>query len=84
MKRNFDRRIELLFEIHKEEIKSHLKEILELCWKDTAKSWDLGEGRSYHKTKPRDEKFNCQEQLIKRYGAEVDYAGYAKKTLRFI
>ena len=42
MKRNFDRRIELLFEIHKEEIKSHLKEILELCWKDTAKSWDLG------------------------------------------
>ena len=68
MKRNFDRRIELLFEIHKEEIKSHLKEILELCWKDTAKSWDLGEGRSYHKAKPRDEKFNCQEQLIKRYG----------------
>ena len=68
MKRNFDRRIELLFEIHKEEIKSHLKEILELYWKDNAKSWELTQERAYKKIKAKDDPFNCQEYLIKRHG----------------
>ena len=68
MKRNFDRRIELLFEIHKEEIKSHLKEILELHWKDNAKSWELTQERAYKKIKAKDEPFNGQEYLIKRHG----------------
>lgn len=68
MKRNFDRRIELLFEIHKEEIKSHLKEVLELHWKDNAKSWELTQERLYKKVKAKDEPFNCQEYLIKRHG----------------
>lgn len=66
MQRNFDRRLELLFEIYREDIKDHLKAILQWYWKDTAKSRFLGADRNYSR-KDEGEKFNVQEFLIQHY-----------------
>lgn len=68
MTRNFDRRVELLFEIYKEEIKEHLRYILDLYGKDNLKSRILGADKSYTRPSEGDEKFNVQEYLIKYYG----------------
>lgn len=68
MKRNLDRRIELLFEIYKEEIKAYLKGVLERGWKDNVKSWDLTAEGIYKKEKPKDEWFNFQEYFIEHPG----------------
>ncbi len=68
MTRNFDRRVELVFEVSKETIKSHLKEVMELYWKDTTKSWQLTPERIYKKPEARDSKFNAQEYLMRHYG----------------
>ena len=64
MRRNLDRRIELLFEIYNDEIKMKLKNILELYWKDNVKSWELREDKEYKKFKTKTESFNAQEYFI--------------------
>ncbi len=68
MTRNFDRRVELLFEITKEEIKSQLKDVIGLCWKDNVKSRMLMPDRSYQRWPADGEKFNFQEHLISHNG----------------
>lgn len=70
MRRNLDKRIELLFEVQKEEIKEHIKEIMKSYWKDNVKSWWLTPNKVYEKMplKDKEEKFNCQEHFIKLYG----------------
>lgn len=66
MMRNFDRRIELLFEISRDEIKEHLGELLNIYWKDEVKSRYLEANKTYQR--PKEEgKFNAQEQLISHY-----------------
>ena len=66
MMRNFDRRIELLFEIYRDEIKDHLSEILNMYWKDDVKSRYLENDKIYHR--PKEEgKFNVQEHLLSHY-----------------
>ena len=65
MRRNFDRRVELLFEIYFDQIKERLASVLELYLKDNAKAWELTDKSSYNKIKSKDEKFNVQEYLIK-------------------
>ncbi len=67
MGRNFDRRIELLFEITKQEIKSHLQFILENYWKDTRKTRVLGNNRVYDRVKKESDTFNVQEYFINHY-----------------
>jgi polyphosphate kinase len=69
MSRNFDRRIELLFEIHKQDIKEQLRFIMDTYWKDTAKSRILNQDRKYSRTPLTEGKFNAQEALIKHYTA---------------
>ncbi|MCA9399222.1 MAG: RNA degradosome polyphosphate kinase, partial [Candidatus Omnitrophica bacterium] len=73
MRRNLDRRIELLFEIYNDEIKMKLKNILELYWKDNVKSWELREDKEYKKFKMKTELFNAQEYFIQGqvYNGEV-------------
>ncbi len=69
MARNFDSRIELLFEIYKEEVRDHLQYILDMCWKDNLKSRFLTAQRQYVRPKDSEEKFNVQERLISYYGS---------------
>lgn len=70
MTRNFDRRIELLFEITKEDIKDHLQFLMETYWKDNAKARILQPDKTYAKHPESLEKFNAQEFLLKHYGVK--------------
>jgi polyphosphate kinase len=67
MSRNFDRRIELLFEIYKEKLKEHLKFVMEKYWKDNLKARVLLAQRNYIRAPHNEEKFNVQEYLITHY-----------------
>jgi len=67
MRRNFDRRIELLFEIYKEDLKEHLLKVMDLCWKDTAKARVLQPKKEYVRTQTEGQVFNIQEHLIDYY-----------------
>jgi len=67
MTRNFDRRIELLFEITKPELKSHLHFILESYLKDTRKTRILKSDRTYSRVKKEGSAFDVQEYFINHY-----------------
>jgi polyphosphate kinase len=67
MSRNFDKRIELLFELRQQEHKDHLRFILENCWKDNQKSRTLLAQRTYSFIKAGQEKFNAQEFFLEHY-----------------
>ncbi|MBF0594087.1 MAG: polyphosphate kinase 1 [Candidatus Omnitrophica bacterium] len=67
MSRNLDRRIELLFEIHRQELKDHLRFVLENAWKDNQRSRTLLAQRTYSFLKADEDKFNAQEFFIKNY-----------------
>jgi len=67
MTRNLDRRIELLFEIIKPEIKSHVQFILDSYLKDTRKARVLRNDRSYGRVKKEGEKFDVKEYFINNY-----------------
>ncbi len=67
MRRNFDGRVELLFEIYKEDIKEHLKSLLELYWKDHKKSWRLCPDGKYEKLKGKEDDKDIQHEMIKHY-----------------
>lgn len=70
MTRNLDHRIELLFEIYKDDLKEQLLFIMDNYWKDNLNSWILLNDKNYIKQKPQtdgQEKLNIQEYLIKYY-----------------
>ena len=67
MTRNLDRRIELLFEITKPEIKSHIQFILDSYFKDTRKARILRSDHSYGRIKKEGEIFDVQEYFINHY-----------------
>ena len=69
MTRNFDRRIELLFEIEKPELSGHLIELFEQYWQDNCKSRVLRSSGIYERTKNDKPKLNTQEYLIRYYSA---------------
>ena len=68
MTRNFDSRIELLFEIYKDDLKEHIQSIMNLYWKDTVKARILSSDKTYQRAKTEDGKFSVQEYLIQYYG----------------
>ncbi len=67
MQRNFDRRIELMFEIYKQDIKENLSFIFETFWKDNTKARVLAADKTYSHYKNGEEKFNAQEFFISHY-----------------
>jgi polyphosphate kinase len=67
MTRNFDRRIELLFEITKSELKSHVQFILDSYLKDSRKTRVLKSDHSYGRIKKEGETFDVQEYFINHY-----------------
>ncbi len=66
MRRNFDKRVEVLFEIYKEEIKDHLKQNMDIYWKDTVKARELLSDGNYQRHTGADS-FNAQEFFITSY-----------------
>lgn len=53
MRRNLDRRIEVLCPVEDPRLIHYLRdELLEICLNDTAQSWDLGPDGEYRRTKP--------------------------------
>jgi polyphosphate kinase len=69
MKRNLDRRIELLFPIENEALKKDLSWLLDTYWQDNVKARVLLPDGSYARLKRRGEALNVQECLIKYYAA---------------
>lgn len=69
MQRNFDRRIELLFEIYKEDLRGHLLQVMDLYWKDNAKTRILQPQKEYIRPQDDGQYFNIQEHLIDDYAA---------------
>ncbi len=67
MTRNFDRRIELLFEITKPEIKTHLQFILDNYLKDSFKVRILKSNKIYTRLSKDQASFSVQEYFIKHY-----------------
>lgn len=67
MTRNFDRRIELLFEITKPEIKTHLQFILDNYLKDSFKVRILKSNKIYTRLPKDQASFSVQEYFIKHY-----------------
>lgn len=67
MKRNLDKRIELLFEIYQEENKEHLEFMLKTFWKDNLKSRVLMPNGDYKRVKVKDKKFSAQDFFIDHY-----------------
>ncbi len=65
MARNFDKRIELLFEIYKQDLKDQLRAVLDICWKDNQKTRMLLPQRTYSFRKAAQDKFDSQEYFLK-------------------
>ncbi|MFA5272407.1 MAG: polyphosphate kinase 1, partial [Candidatus Omnitrophota bacterium] len=68
MQRNFDKRIELLFEVYKQDIKEQLYEQVNAYGRDNVKARILTAKGNYVRPKETKEKFNIQEFLIRFYG----------------
>ncbi|MCX7927830.1 MAG: polyphosphate kinase 1 [Candidatus Omnitrophica bacterium] len=67
MTRNFDKRVELLFEVNRKPIKDKLIWIMKTYWEDTAKVRYLAIDGTYTRPEVNERKFNAQEELLKIY-----------------
>lgn len=67
MTRNLDRRVELLFEITKTEIKSHIQFILDNYLKDTQKTRLLKSDKTYERLVNKKDSFAVQDYFINHY-----------------
>lgn len=68
MKRNMDRRIELLYPVESPALQQELLALLELLWGDSVKARVLGPDGRYRRVRPTRPPHNAQEELILRYG----------------
>ncbi len=67
MSRNLDRRIELLFEVQKDELKEQLRFMLAKSWQDNLKTYTLSNERVYTKYRNGETPLNTQEYFIVHY-----------------
>lgn len=67
MKRNMERRIELLFPVDRPELKSELRALLDLYWRDSVKARIMTSEGTYRRPPAARPPFNVQEELIRRY-----------------
>ncbi|MBF0619180.1 MAG: polyphosphate kinase 1 [Candidatus Omnitrophica bacterium] len=67
MRRNFDKRIELLFEIQQNNLKEELRGILDACWKDNQKARRLLPQRTYAFLKAPEDRVSAQETFLRKY-----------------
>jgi polyphosphate kinase len=67
MKRNMERRIELLFPVERPELKQELRSLLDLCWRDSVKARIMFPDGSYSRAAPSGAPAKVQEELIEQY-----------------
>lgn len=67
MQRNLDRRIELMFEVYKDDIKKHLFDIIQLCWQDNQKARVILPHGGYQSIPEGKTKFNVQDYFLEYY-----------------
>jgi polyphosphate kinase len=67
MSRNFDQRIELLFEVSNEGLKKDIEDIMSAYWKDNLGAYYLTSEKIYAKAKEEDNKFCAQDFFMTRY-----------------
>lgn len=67
MTRNLDRRIELLFEVQKDDLKEQIKFLLEIGWQDNVKAYVLSSDGRYTKYRNTEKPLNSQDYLIDYY-----------------
>jgi polyphosphate kinase len=67
MSRNFDRRVELLLEITRQDLIDHLRMVLDECWNDNVKAHILKQNGEYMHSTPEGKTFNAQEYFIDYY-----------------
>jgi polyphosphate kinase len=67
MSRNFDRRIELLFEISRQDLNEHLRFILDEYWRDNSKTHVFTARNEYIRPAREGKPFNAQEFFIGYY-----------------
>ena len=66
MRRNLDRRVEVLVPVEDERLVLHLrKRILDAYLRDTVRAWELEPDGTYHRRKPDGEPFDAQEWLMR-------------------
>lgn len=66
MSRNMLRRVETMFPVEEEELRTRLRDWLDIYWKDNRKSWVLNTDGSYTRRKPADdeEEFIAQDYFL--------------------
>ncbi len=64
MPRNLVRRVELVFPVEDPALRSRLREILELMWRDNVCAWELGSDCNYRRVEKTGEFVNSQEFLL--------------------
>ncbi len=67
MSRNFDRRIELLFEVSRQDLNEHLRFILDEYWRDNSKTHAFTARNEYIRPAREGKAFNAQEFFIGYY-----------------
>lgn len=69
MRRNLDRRVEVLAPIENQQFVKHLREgILDVCWKDNCQAWDMQPDGKYVRRQPGIDqpRFSAQEYLMSK------------------
>ena len=64
MRRNLDRRIEVLAPVEDHKLIRRLRETLDIYLRDTVKTWVLGSDGAYERRTPTDPPFNAQEWFM--------------------
>ena len=82
MKRNLDRRLELLFPLKDARIRSRLEKILRLYFADNAKAWELLSDGRYRRVRPRGAIVRAQEAFYEEAVAAVRAAGHGGHQFR--
>jgi len=71
MPRNLDSRVELVVPVEDVAIKADLLDVLERCFADNARSWELDSDGAWSRRRPNGELRNAQEELMARHSARA-------------
>lgn len=70
MRRNLDRRIEVLVPVEQADLAARLEQILDDCLKDTVQAWDLLPNGEYARRPGKGKPFSAQERFMAREGRD--------------
>jgi polyphosphate kinase len=82
MRRNLDRRLEILFPVRNAVIKARLLDVLKTCFSDNIKAWQLLPDGRYERISPRGKKIRAQEKFYQDAVAAESEARHIKPRFR--